>query len=274
MNHNIADLTALLAPSTAPVDAKTRRAGYWGATVSLQAYDRAKGIGYRGSGVLLSASGYLITNFHVTDHGIREVTVRLHGDLEGDQGYTLSLDKLLCKHASYDLMLARCVVPKNLEQRLRASLPPIALAHKTPELGAQVRVYGFKEEVVEERVGRVLGKEGLARRTRTGEVRYAVGTPDFLRNKKEVTWYTDAEIELGFSGGPVVDAATGELLGITWAMIGAPDEKVWDHSYISAEGIRRVVRAYVNATNGVQEPSAPQKGWVGKLQDMVSRLRV
>ena len=244
------DVAALLgAPQ--PLDARTRRAGYWGSTVHIRSYDRASDKCYIGSGLLLCASGYLITNFHVLNHS-KDAQVRLHGDLAGEEGYTLTLERLLCKHQSYDLMLARCLVPKRLQRRLSGTLPPIALSSQDPPTGTEVRVYGFKNEVVEERVGRIIGKE--EDRSRFGRS----FLPRDLHNKREVAWYTDTDIEKGFSGGPVVNAATGELLGLTWASVGFIDEPLTNHSYISVDGVRRVLRAYLHATqdNALRDAAA------------------
>jgi hypothetical protein len=250
MNHlsTLADL--LQDKEISEHDAQDRRSGYWQYTIKID-YSTG-GLRSTGSGILLDQHGHFLTALHVLDRPYN-ATVRFHGDLDGEQTYRASVEKRLCKFERYDLLLGRCALPK----KIRPRIPPPILANASPGFNDEVRVYGFKNEVVEERVGKILGQAGRLRATASGRIKFGFEA-DGLSERKEVTWMTDADAEQGFSGGPVVHAKTGALLGITTSVIQYENDEETDHCYISADGVRRLISAYLRANGARHDPPAPK----------------
>ena len=78
------------------------------------------------------------------------------------------------------------------------------------------------------------------------------------------SWYSDVEVEQGFSGGPVVRAATGELLGLTW---GANQRSLngrviaHEHCFIDADAIRKLLNTYLRVKGDA--PPAREREYEG-----------
>jgi S1-C subfamily serine protease len=246
------DALAMLLMECSPGDATNRRAAYWDSTVKITTIpercsdDRQR---YQGSGLLLTTDGYFVTNLHVLD--AKQATIEFHGGLLGENVYATSLEKRLIKLERYDLILGKCTIPEAAKEHI---VPPV-LADKTPGLKDEVRVYGFKHEVVEERVGKVLGQHGRMRLCADGSIvtqSYRVFSKSgsgasLMDNAPEVSWFSDARVEQGFSGGAVVHAALGTLMGITVTKLEMTSflGTVYEHGYIAVDGLRKLLSIYL-----------------------------
>ena len=258
------DLVRLLKrpPAVDLDDARERRRSYWYNTLHIEyRLDRFQAIG---SGLLISPTGYFLTNLHVLNGKQSNVTVQFQDD---NYTYDFPFEKVLVKSTPYDLVLAKCSIPSAMQKQLQEYMP-VVLAHQTPALDEELRIYGFKYDAVEERTGKLLGQNGKIRKTSSGSLVFQKlgGVSESMGTQ---LWLSDAKVEQGFSGGPVVRAANGELLGITtiMAMHQRANKVHYEHGYISAQAVRCVVNSYLKHYAPEQvEQSISQENFLSKLR--------
>ena len=146
-----------------------------------------------GSGVIIDAAGYIITNAHVVE-GAQRIRVAL--PLPGDTGRAVPIGKrrvlpahLLGVHKDTDLAL--------LKIDNDSDLPTLALMTQRPRVGQMVFAIG--------------SPEGLQNSVTKGVISAVSRQPD---PSKPLTYIqTDAPINPGNSGGPLVDMS-GAVVGI------------------------------------------------------------
>jgi hypothetical protein len=199
-----------------------------------------------GSGILLTSDGYFLTNHHVLDADHPGVQLKMHGMLDGEQTYWLGTVRRLWADESYDLVLGRCEVPPGARQDIARGLHPPVLAHENGQRGEELRIFGFKYEVTEERTGVNFAPKEEVQLCTAGHLHLA---PTFATGGEKKAWYSQAEVEPGFSGGPVVLARTGELLGITTAALFddliTHNTNSYAHIYTNHEAIREFISHYI-----------------------------
>ncbi len=171
-----------------------------------------------GSGVVVNAKGWVITNYHVID-GSREAKVKFkNGRVAKVAGY-VAIDP------THDLALLQL-------DKTSAKLLPIPIAGKLPRKGERVAAFGNPHGLS------FSTSEGIISAIRRGtEVSRILGAPAYqaLGYSTSATWIqTTAAISGGNSGGPLTDME-GSLVGLnTWSevdgqnlnfAIGAPDIK-------------------------------------------------
>ena len=228
-------LTHLLAGRTpaAGMEVQARRGAYWSNTVQVRT-PRAVG-----SGVLLTREGYLVTNSHVIPKEEVDGSYIQIPDVEG----SYRVERVPIRSKPHDLALVKVRLVDGVHVPT-----PIVLADAKPSTGDNVRVYGYKHDLPEERTGvvrnftpekvndyidradhnlnKIMGVAGRFLDIPVDDISEEI---DLSRRVRDNTFYTDCigakGISVGWSGGPVVDESTGKLLGIT-------KKVVWD------EGIR------------------------------------
>lgn len=238
--------------------ARERRAACWNLTLKIR---YARNGGYcTGSGLLLSSDGYFITNHHVLDGDHRGATVSFH--VGNDEVSHATLEKRLCVHRGYDLVLARCVIPRSMVDSIESYAKRIVVA-SSPACGSEpVTVYGFKHDVSEMREGRI---------TRQLPPRIGLGA----RRVDQRTWLTDVDVEPGFSGGPVVRATTGELLGFTHSVYRENDilsgRVRVEHGFVDTIAVSSLLKAYLGRTQARSE--VPPDGSTTPTHSLYARMK-
>ncbi|MBY0506550.1 MAG: Do family serine endopeptidase [Bryobacteraceae bacterium] len=160
-------------------------AAYDGARGSAK--PRTKSIGGEGSGVVVSADGYLLTNHHVVDQA-EKITIELAGD-------RVLPARLVAADPATDLAVLKIEA---------ANLTPIAFGDS-----ARLRV---GESVF------AIGNPFGVGTTVTSGIVSAIGAPRHPSDTGEDYIQTDAAINPGNSGGPLLNSA-GQLIGINTAII-------------------------------------------------------
>lgn len=222
--------------------ARERRAACWNLTLKIH-YARS-GAYCTGSGLLLSPDGYFITNHHVLDDNHRDVTVSFHAG--NDEVSHATLEKRLCIHRGYDLVLARCTIPRSMTDSIESHSKKLVVA-SSPACGSEpVTVYGFKHDVSEMREGKI---------TRPLPPRIGLSA----HRVDQRTWLTDVDVEPGFSGGPVVRATTGELLGFTHSIYRENDllsgRVRVEHGFVDTIAVSSLLNAYLERTQARSDVS-------------------
>ncbi|MEW6731268.1 MAG: trypsin-like peptidase domain-containing protein [Acidobacteriota bacterium] len=140
-----------------------------------------------GSGFVIRSDGLFVTNHHVIE-GAQEIAVKLN---DSSKIYTAYVDK---SNAQKDLALLR----------LREAGPyPVLVIEETtlPELGEEILVLGYP-------LGTKLGLE----------LTVSTGIVSSLRNYPEIKLIqTNAAINHGNSGGPMIYRRTGHVIGVVTA---------------------------------------------------------
>lgn len=223
------------------LDARARRGSYWRNMVKVFT-DSGRGR-YAGSGLLLSRDGHFVTNHHVLNEEIarRECAIFIP---EVDLKFPLS--KILITSKLHDLVLAKASLST-------ISVPTeVILSDYRPSFKDRVRTYGYKHEVVEERVGAIC----LNASSRFGDGYWqAGGTKSIKYGLEDValrnTFYSTCDVELGWSGGPVVLESSGELLGFTKMMVHSPDS--WlslappkQHGFTGVKKLKEMIDYFLN----------------------------
>jgi hypothetical protein len=251
MTQNVQGLIDLLSAPKQEVsaeEARMRRRGYWGTTLKIECSHPEHGPG-QGSGVLLTKEGHFLTNAHVLESSQGEY-VRMHGALTDEQIYPLRNVRELWSDPDLDLLLAQADLPVQAQDDLRILRLP-TLAHENGQHKDEIRVYGFKYEVTEERTGKNIGPYGEVALTCGAGHAHEIRDPLFEKSGTK-TWFSNASVEQGFSGGPVVLARTGELLGITKVGFFPEDDRrttSYAHGYTNHEGIREFLTDYLRHTD-------------------------
>lgn len=146
-----------------------------------------------GSGFIISADGYIVTNFHVIDKGKR-IVVRLLGDKDDRTEYEA---KLIAKDTKTDLALLK-IEPKG-------SLPMVYLGDSDAvEVGDWVVAIGNQFQLGQTVTAGIVSAKG---RRVHGTVPSAYDT--FIQ--------TDASINPGSSGGPLFNTK-GQVIGVNTAI--------------------------------------------------------
>ena len=243
-------------------EVSSRKSGYRKAALRIQ-----KQIGYGldgvGSGLLLTPSGYFITNYHVLHNADKNIDIRIHGVLKNKKPFHTGLEKVVCISKVYDLALALCKIPEPLIGKLRESVPKIVLAKEQPRVGEEVRAYGFKEEAVEESQGKITDTtffsipqeiEDLMKSLKNGSMDHY----DQKRKKHDATCITDCKAEQGWSGSPVIRETTGELLGITYCTTGYKEKKLDKLGFTSIKYVRGLLEEFVRS-QGIDLPKSQEE---------------
>lgn len=199
------------------LNAQARRGSYWHNTVKVTTRHG------KGSGILITRDGFLVTNDHVLNTSRDGNEVSFFG--QDHQQYHLGIERVICRSLVHDLSLVKVTLSS-------AQVPnEVVFSAIEPNRRHQrVRTYGFKEEVPEELEGETyltqnddtqLFSDKLA--DIYGDTLRSLVRPNDLdekeRRKRESTFYTTCPAIHGWSGGPVVDEFTGNLLGITkWSI--------------------------------------------------------
>lgn len=242
-----------------------RRNVFWDATVKIEISHNLHG--WQGSGLLLSPNGLFVTNYHVLPRYVKDATIEFQQGAGGERNYRSGLAKILCVNERLDLTLGACHLCVDARQKL-VSREPLIYLGKGPHVGERVRVYGFKYEVSEERTGTVSGHDVF------NPLRY-LGKPDKADRMGIHSWHSDTPIEQGFSGGPVVREATGELIGFTWGESVYPAGKR-THAFVDVGAVNELLTAYVTARTGVTEQTSlkpRKKGLLDMVKKQLSWIR-
>ena len=207
--------------------------------VSIRTYKEKGGEPGIGSGVILRADGYILTNHHVVE-GADVVRVFLTDKRE----FTA---QVLHQAPQHDLVILR-VQAKNLPAALIGSSKAVKLGQSAIAIGDPM---GFESSVT---IGTVGGKD---RTVEAGGVNY------------ESLIQTDAAINPGSSGGALVDL-DGRLIGINTLVYTGP--KTYKHAQglgfaISVDHAMKVTKALM-ARKGENVSSRP---WLGIKGDTVTR---
>ena len=249
------------ATNTTPELARARRGLCWDITIkiSLPLPDMPGAVS-QGSGVLLSSHGLLLTNYHVLPRDAGTATISLQRG--PDEVYCCNLEKMLCVNERLDLALGACRLPERIQRSL-SDYEPIVTLGVEPRVGDRVRVYGFKHEVTEERPGKIIGRH-------EPNLHHSFRAEIHADKMGLHAWYSDACVEHGFSGGPVIREATGELIGFTSWMSQYPDGRRL-HGFVDAGAVSSLLRAYVAAKIGA--PQIARSGALPKKQGLFQMLR-
>ena len=164
---------------------------------------------HMGSGYLLTRDGFFVTNYHVLDTA-ENATAGVCGIPH------FSVKRVLMKSKPHDLVLAQ------LELNAGSEPTVSSLASQAPQSGDSVKVYGSKYGYPEEASGRIV------KDVASSGISELIGKylpclrerPIALKQKvKQNTFYTDcSSVCGGWSGGPVVNEKTGEIIGLTRAI--------------------------------------------------------
>jgi|SRR3989344_6117849 len=214
---------------------QARRGSYWRNTIKVRVQDGL------GSGLLLNRDGYFVTNYHIlTNERVRAGSTISIPEID----YQYPVSRVLVKSRLYDLVLAQARLTD-------ASVPTeVVFSPHKPSPTERVRVYGYKHEVVEERQGSMsflqdYSSFGAKMWRSMGVHRISNGLEDeAIRN----TMYSTCEIELGWSGGPVVLESTGELIGFTkFIKTSSPNiEMVYGkHGFTSIKKLKEMIEYFL-----------------------------
>ncbi len=171
-----------------------------------------------GSGVVIDANGWVVTNYHVID-GAREAKIKFRN------GHVARIAGYVAVDPTRDLALLQI-------DKTQQRLVPIAIAEKLPRKGDRVAAFGNPQGLS------FSTSEGIVSAIRSGaELSKMLGGRAYQAQgySMTATWIqTTAAISGGNSGGPLVDME-GQLLGLnTWTRadgqnlnfaIGSPDIK-------------------------------------------------
>lgn len=173
-------------------------APFWRQPFWRQFYPQSEVQSSRGSGVIISEDGYLLTNLHVV-RGAKRIQVKL-SDVAGGEVY--DVQQIFAGVSETDLALLR-IIPKRPGERFHAVKfakdDDLLLGETVMALG---NPFGLGESV---------SRGILSSKSR--------GAPKANQELTITNWLqTDALINPGNSGGPLVDLR-GEMIGINVAML-------------------------------------------------------
>jgi S1-C subfamily serine protease len=220
------------------LDPTRKRASYWSNSVRIVTQRS------NGSGILLTRDGYFITNDHVLPKGDQPLHIKI--PLEGDDNITTPIERVYARSTLYDLCLAKAHLSF-------AQVPnEVVLATSRPRRGDKIRVYGYDDNLMEERRGEICPRDPLSGEEKLREMNIRLG-PDTLYERRENSrLYSTTQVEPGWSGAPVVLERTGELVGITaWSaefarnagLFGLPE---WGHGFVVVEKVRGLLQHFLN----------------------------
>jgi V8-like Glu-specific endopeptidase len=191
-----------------------RRKSYWENTLRIE-IPIPEGI-VQGSGLMLTKDGYFITNQHVLNVGRENYSKMINQEIKvrpasfSDSQFYFRLEKICVLSKKYDLAIGKL----NCNGQ---PIPNVVFAITEPKQENPICIYGYKNEVMEERKSKIT-TIGYFKDKTLHEAAKLVGENNIfdLDNSVERHSYTsEAEVEPGWSGGPVVKYDTGELIGIT-----------------------------------------------------------
>ncbi len=184
--NSIQSLASAITPSVVDITSDVSSTGRFGRTTTGQA---------SGTGMIITTDGYILTNKHVVADATGDINVQL---TSGKQ-YTA---QLVAQDPTNDLALLKIeatslsAIPLGDSSSTAVGQPVVAIGDALGE---------FQNTVTQGIVS------GLNRSISAGESTYDQETLDGLLQ-------TDAAINPGNSGGPLVDQATGKVIGINTAI--------------------------------------------------------
>lgn len=244
-----------------------RRRSYWNNTLNIEIPTIVNGqrMISKGSGLLLIRDGYFVTNCHVLSPEREEYVKKNGHEIKvrpasfSDSQFYFKLDELCVFSRNHDLAVGK--VSGLTDQSPTEVFFPI----EKPQCNNNICVYGYKHEVMEEKRSSI-STVGFYKNLRMHNAAKTVGADHFLKDmldSKEVDKHcftSEADIEPGWSGGPVVKYETGEFIGVTMATASADDRatelakklnveyllSASKHVFISYEKVIDLIKIYLN----------------------------
>ena len=170
-----------------------------------------------GSGVIVAPQGYFVTNAHVIQ--------------EDAYGYAQLPDKsevavrMLYRAPAFDLAFGQCLLPYALHD-----IFPTRRFSSSFNIGDPVFAYRYNG-------ARIVRTRGVVSRVAVGEKYRIHKANGSLQDPRIIASYalSTCDVYPGWSGGPVVLARTGELVGLTSKMMQKSKEK---HIFIKASYVQ------------------------------------
>lgn len=203
-----------------------------------------------GTGYLLTGDGFFVTNHHVLPG--EEATVYIN-----KISFPFQIQRTLIRSRPHDLVLAQISLSSD-------DLPSVVLANRRARKGEKVRTYSFSKdkalrshgEIVSYNYDSKLVSEGLDflfgadREKNSNPLLDLFGLDGDLQSKvNKNIQHSTCTIKPGWSGGPVVNDHTGEIVGITRA-IGAFINFYYSsrqyHAFSSVTIVRTMIDRYLD----------------------------
>jgi len=208
-----------------------------------------------GSGYLLTNDGYFITNNHVLPEEVAQVYIN-------KIPFPFNVARTLIRSRLHDLVLAQ--IPLNIG----SSPTSVVLADQYPRESEHVRTYSFSTERALRSHGVIIpykdgipldGLEELLGNEIMSDFNRLFGpfTEHYQDAQSKVsrnTHHSTCTIKPGWSGGPVVSEATGNILGITKGITKSilPTQSLYSaisrqyHSFSSVVVVRTMINHFLN----------------------------
>lgn len=187
-----------------------------------------------GSGILITPSGYFLSNAHVVNGNQKDVIATI---LNGPNNILMhtKVSKILFKSETYDLSLGLVHFPDSVKSRL-ASYTPLYISTQRSKVHDSVFAYAFKDNKVMRSGGKVIAP-----------ISSRMISASSIKERKlySATCECNYASFPGWSGGPVMFKKNGFLAGLTYA--GTTKSLKFEESsdYISSEKIIDLLSRYV-----------------------------